>query len=131
MPRRTRSPALRAHPEALAAGKPAPIAFARGKLAESLVLYRNGNLPAARDAATSAYLEGFELVENSLDNVDKPLRLEIEREMLALRTAIAGGAATAVLEARVAKADALLASMPRASWTRANSRRRRPSPPRW
>jgi high-affinity iron transporter len=101
---------LRAHPEALAAGKPAPVAFARGKLAESLVLYRNGNLPAARDAATSAYLEGFELVENSLDNVDKPLRLEIEREMLALRTAIAGGAAPAAIETAVEKADALLAS---------------------
>ena len=101
---------LRAHPEALAAGKPAPIAFARGKVAESLALYRDGNRTAARDAAISAYLEGFELVENSLDNVDKPLRLEIEREMLALRAAIADGAAPAALEARVAKADALLAS---------------------
>ena len=80
------------------------------KLAESLALYRDGNRTAARDAATSAYLEGFELVENSLDNVDKPLRLEIEREMLALRAAIADGAAPAALEARVAKADALLAS---------------------
>jgi high-affinity iron transporter len=101
---------LRAHPEALAAGKPAPIAFARGKLAESLALYRDGNRTAARDSAISAYLEGFELVENSLDNVDKPLRLEIEREMLALRATIADGAATAALEASVARADALLAS---------------------
>ena len=101
---------LRAHPEAIAAGKPAPIAFARNKLAESLALYRDGNRAAARDAATSAYLEGFELIENSLDNVDKPLRLEIEREMLALRAAIADGAAPAAFEARAAKADALLAS---------------------
>jgi high-affinity iron transporter len=101
---------LRTHPEALAAGKPAPVAFARARLADALALYRNGDPAAARDAATSAYLEGFELVENSLDNVDKPLRLEIEREMLALRAAIGGGAATAVLATRIAKADALLAA---------------------
>jgi high-affinity iron transporter len=100
---------LRAHPEALAAGKPAPVAFARAKLAQSLALYQSANPAAARDAASSAYLEGFELVENSLDNVDKPLRLEIEREMLALRTAIAGGVPAAVLQAQVARADALLA----------------------
>jgi high-affinity iron transporter len=102
-------PWLRAHPDALSAGRPAPIAFARAKLAESLAHYRDGERTAARDAATSAYLEGFELVENSLDNVDKPLRLEIEREMLALRSAIAGGAATALLETRIARSDALLA----------------------
>ncbi len=101
---------LRAHPEALAAGRPGPIAFARAKLAESLTLYRDGNRSAARDAAISAYLEGFELVENSLDNVDKPLRLEIEREMLALRAAIADGVPTPAFESRVANAEALLAS---------------------
>jgi high-affinity iron transporter len=101
---------LRARPQALDAQKPAPIAYARGKLAESLAAYRAGDKAAARDAATTAYLEGYELVENSLDNVDKPLRLEIEREMLTLRAAIADGAATAALEARVAKTDALLAS---------------------
>ncbi len=101
---------LRAHPEVIAAGKPAPIAFARSKLAESLAFFREGNRAAARDAAISAYLEGFELIENSLDNVDKPLRLEIEREMLALRSAIAEGAAPAVLETRIAKASTLLAA---------------------
>ena len=101
---------LRAHPDAIAAGKPAPIAFARARLAESLALYREGNRAAARDAAISAYLEGFELIENSLDNVDKPLRLQIEREMLALRSVIGEGAAPSVLEASVARADALLAA---------------------
>ena len=38
-------------------------------------------------AAIAAYLEGFELVEGSLDNVDAPLRVEVEREMMALRNA--------------------------------------------
>jgi high-affinity iron transporter len=101
---------LRAQPAALAATKPAPIAFARSKLAESLALYRAGNRGAARDAAISAYLEGFELVENSLDNVDKPLRIEIERAMLALRQAIAQSAAPGALESAIASADALLAA---------------------
>ncbi len=101
---------LRVHPEALSAAKPAPIAFARAKLVESLALYRGGEQAAARDAAISAYLEGFELVENSLDNVDKPLRLEIEREMLALRESIARGAAPAAVEGGVAINDALLAA---------------------
>ena len=101
---------LRAHPEAIAAGKPAPIAFARARLAEALALYREGNRAAAREAAIGAYLEGFELIENSLDNVDKPLRLQIEHEMLALRSMIGEGAAPSALEAGVAKADALLAS---------------------
>ncbi|HTP63457.1 MAG TPA: cytochrome c/FTR1 family iron permease [Burkholderiales bacterium] len=101
---------LRAHPEALQAGKPGPIPFARGKLAQSLAALRAGDRAAARDAAVASYLEGFELVENSLDNVDKALRLDIEREMLALRAAIAAGEPAAAFEARVARIDALLAA---------------------
>ena len=101
---------LRAHPEALETAKPAPIAYARAKLGESLVAYRGGDRTAARDLAITAYLEGFELIENSLDNLDKPLRLEIEREMLAVRSAIADGAAADALKQRIARADALLAA---------------------
>jgi high-affinity iron transporter len=100
---------LRSRPQALDAQKPAPIAYARSKLAESLAAYRAGARSAARDAATTAYLEGFELVENSLDNIDKPLRLEIEREMLAVRAAIAAAAPAAPLEAQIARTDAILA----------------------
>jgi len=101
---------LRAHPEALQAGRPGPIPFARGKLAQSLAALRAGDRAAARDAAVASYLEGFELVENSLDNVDKALRLDIEREMLALRAAIAAGEPAAAFETRVAHVDALLAA---------------------
>ncbi len=104
---------LAAHPEALSAGKPSPIAFARESLASALAAYRKGEVAAAREAATVAYLEGFELVEAPLDNIDKPLRLQIEREMLALRSAISGGAALATLEASVATADTLLSTAQR------------------
>jgi high-affinity iron transporter len=101
---------LRARPQAIDAQKPAPIAYARRRLADSLAAYRADDRNAARDAATTAYLEGFELVENSLDNIDRPLRLEIERAMLAVRAAIAEGVPGAALEARIARATALLSA---------------------
>lgn len=101
---------LRAHPEALAANKPPPIAFARQKLADTLAAYRKGDRASARDAATTAYLEGFELIEAGLDTVDKPLRLEIEREMLSLRTELGRLDAPKVIAAQVARIDKLLAS---------------------
>jgi high-affinity iron transporter len=100
---------LRAHPDALAAGKPMPIAFARQKLAEALSAYGRGDRTAAREAATTAYLEGFELVEAGLDNVDKPLRLSIEREMLGLRAAFGGDEGRERIAGQVAEVDALLA----------------------
>lgn len=101
---------LRAHPEALSAGKPAPIAFARQTLAQALADYKLGERAAAREAAVVAYLEGFELVEAGLDNVDKPLRLEIEKEMLALRGSIAASVPADALEGQVRRIDKLLAA---------------------
>ena len=99
---------LRAHPEVVVLEKPLPIAFARQKLAEALAAYQKGDRNAAREAATSAYLEGFELVEAGLDNVDKPLRLGIEREMLAVRTQLSRDGDAAVMAKQVAHIDGLL-----------------------
>ncbi|HUK03747.1 MAG TPA: FTR1 family protein [Burkholderiales bacterium] len=101
------------HPEALSEVKSAPIAFARESLSRALASYRKGDAAAAREAATVAYLEGFELVEAPLDNVDKALRVEIERDMLALRTAIGRGAPADLLAAEVARVDARLAEAQR------------------
>ena len=101
---------LRAHPEALAAGKPAPIAFTRQTLARALAAYRRDDRAAARDAAIVAYLEGFELIEAGLDNADKPLRLAIEQEMIGLRNGIAAGVPAEMLAAQVRRIDALLAT---------------------
>jgi high-affinity iron transporter len=100
---------LTAHPEALAASGPSPLAFARAKLDESAQLYARGDHEAARQAAIAAYLEGFELIENSLDNVDAPLRMEVEREMMALRSAIGSGQATDGVNAQVGRIHTLLA----------------------
>ena len=100
---------LVAHPEALAAGRPPPIAYARESLARALASYRAGDVAAARDAATVAYLEGFELAEAPLDNVDKALRVAIEHDMLALRTAITRGAPADELAAAISRVDGQLA----------------------
>ena len=101
---------LKVHPQALEANKPMPIAFARQQVAASLVAYEKGDRAAAREAATTAYLEGFELVEAGLDNLDKPLRLSIEHEMLELRTALEREGALESLKAKAAHIDSLLAS---------------------
>ncbi|MGQ0545141.1 MAG: FTR1 family protein [Betaproteobacteria bacterium] len=98
---------LRAHPEAL---RPAPLAFSRQKLAESLEAYRQGQRAAAREAAITGYLEGFELAEASLANVDTSLMRETEREMLELRAAIERGEPVEAFAKRVERVDTLLAS---------------------
>ncbi|WP_240636196.1 FTR1 family protein [Caldimonas tepidiphila] len=106
---------LAAQPQALAAGAPSPIAFARQKVAEAVQAAGRGDREGARQLAIAAYLEGFELIENALDNVDAPLRQEIEREMMALRAAVGGsqpGAAAQQvsnrLEPLLARAEAQL-----------------------
>jgi high-affinity iron transporter len=105
---------LRAHPEVLAHAsvtvKPAPIAFTRARLAEALAAYDKGERTAARQLAISAYLEGFELIESSLNNVDGNLRLETEREMMALRNLIGEGADAAAVRVQAARVEALLAA---------------------
>jgi high-affinity iron transporter len=99
---------LTAHPDALTSAAPAPLAFAHNQLDASAQHYARGEREAARQAAIAAYLEGFELVESSLDNVDAPLRQEIEREMMALRNAIGAGALADAVGAQVKHLHALL-----------------------
>jgi high-affinity iron transporter len=99
---------LTAHPEAVRAAGPAPLALTRAKLEEALQAYRKGEREAARQAAITAYLEGFELVESSLDNVDAPLRANVEREMMALRTTISEGKPADMLAEQIASVGRLL-----------------------
>lgn len=98
---------LRAHPAVL---KPAPLAFSRQKLAEALEAHRSGNAVAARNAAITAYLEGFELAEAALANVDPGLMRGIEREMMELRAALERSEPPAEFARRVERVDALLAA---------------------
>jgi len=101
---------LRAHPEALNEGKPSPIAFARQRIAEALAAFEKGNRETAQELAVSAYLEGFEIAESGLDNVDHELRMQIEREMMALRKSIGDGIGAGDLRKQASRVDNLLSS---------------------
>ncbi|MGY1489679.1 FTR1 family protein [Methylobacillus pratensis] len=99
---------LAAQPSALQAVAGNPLNISRSKLEAALAAYREKDYANARQHAISAYLEGFELVENSLDNIDKPLRLEIERHMMDLRSAIARNASADEVEAQIDQINDLL-----------------------
>lgn len=99
---------LRSAPQALAAGKPSPLVFAVLTLQQSLDLYRRGQRTQASQLAVQAYLEGFELTEAQLHNVDPELMLRTEREMMALRQSVQSGAPLTQVEAQTAAVIALL-----------------------
>lgn len=99
---------LTAQPSALQAVAVNPLDISRDKLEATLTAYRKGDEASARQHAISAYLEGFELVENSLDNIDKPLRLDIERHMMDLRSAIARKASAEDVETLINQINDLL-----------------------
>ena len=99
---------LRKNPDVLFAGRPAPLAYAREKLKESLAAYRAGDQKAAYKAAVTGYLEGFELAESGLDAVAPGLRRTVEDGMTAYRNAIREGVPVAELEDRAASLMALL-----------------------
>lgn len=100
---------LRAQPQALAVGRPAGVALAAGLLDQALAGYRRGEGERARRLAIAAYLEGFEPVEASLDNLDAGLRRDIEGAMMAVRQDIAAGVPAEALAQRIDGAKALLA----------------------
>lgn len=99
---------LRRNPDALNAGKAAPLEFARDKLAESLAHYRKGDAAGATQSALTAYIEGFELVEAPLSAVDEPLMREIELLMIDFRAQVKSGAPLAQVELLATKVDAAL-----------------------
>jgi high-affinity iron transporter len=100
---------LVAHPEAVAAAQPAPLDFATAKLAASVAAYRKGDREDASRLAIQAYLEGFELVETSLGNVDGDLMRRGERAMMDFRGVVQAGAPVGEVEAKAKEATALLA----------------------
>ncbi|WP_157269865.1 FTR1 family protein [Azohydromonas aeria] len=82
---------LRAHPEAVSAGKPAGLALARSQLQRSVEAARAGDMSAATQLGLSAYLDGFEPIEPTLSARNKPLMAQVEARMLAYRAALAAG----------------------------------------
>lgn len=72
---------LRNHSELLESSKSSPLQISQQKLQESLQAYQNRDFKQAYELAVNAYLEGFELAEAALSNVDPEMKTEIEREM--------------------------------------------------
>lgn len=98
---------LRHHPDIFTDTAESPLARSRRLLHESLGAYRQGQSQAAQELAVSAYLDGFELVEASLDTLDRPLRTTIETGMLEYRQLLRSGAPLARVEARESALQAL------------------------
>ncbi|MCG8433009.1 MAG: cytochrome c/FTR1 family iron permease [Gammaproteobacteria bacterium] len=69
-----------------------PVEFAITQLRESLNAYRSNEREQAYKAAVQAYLEGFELIEAGLSNIDYALLLKVEAQFVDYRNAIRRGA---------------------------------------
>lgn len=76
---------LRANPAFLTPSRQSTLLFATEQLDKALEHYRSGDQSNARRFAIAAYLEGFEPMELSLENLDPVLHRDIDREILAVR----------------------------------------------
>lgn len=99
---------LRAEPQALVTTRHATLIFATEQLDHALIRYRAGDVTGAQRFAIAAYLEGFEPMEISLASLNAQLRLDIEREMMAIRQLINGGASAEVLAMKIEQSKGLL-----------------------
>jgi high-affinity iron transporter len=100
---------LLTRPDLVDSGRESPIAVSERLLAASLAAYRDGRRVDAQRLAISAYLEGFELIEATLDTLDRDLRVRTEAEFTRLRSAIAAGAPAADVDRQAARVTELLA----------------------
>lgn len=101
---------LRQNPGKAKIAAESPLAFTGRHLDESLAAYRAGDISLAQRLAVTGYLEGFELVEASLDASDRALRQDIETQMTAYRNLLRAGAPIAEAERQAALVHTLLAS---------------------
>ena len=106
---------LRLHPDRLFEVTQTPLLLSLERLKASEKAYLASNFKSAQYLAVSAYLDGFELIENSLNAHNPELRKQIEANMLALRQHVASPGksnqvkdAIAILEGQLKKAEALL-----------------------
>ena len=84
--------AQRAKPQVQQRGPQELIDYTRTTLEHSLQAYREGDHEQAYDLSVGAYLEGFELVESALDNLDADQRKTTEHALMAYRQSIQDGA---------------------------------------
>ena len=83
--------AQRAQPPQVKRGPVQLLDYTSATLDKSLAAFRNGDHEQAYDLSVAAYLEGFELVESSLDNVDANVRKDTEKALMAYRQSLQDG----------------------------------------
>ncbi|WP_312602228.1 FTR1 family protein [Pseudomonas luteola] len=100
----------RAKPPVQQRGPAQLIDYTRATLDKSLAVYREGEHDQAYDLSVAAYLEGFELVESALDNLDATLRKDTEKALMAYRQSLQDGLAVEEAQARLDIAKTKLAA---------------------
>ncbi|MCP1509527.1 high-affinity iron transporter [Pseudomonas marginalis] len=83
--------AQRAQPPQVKRGPAQLLDYTAATLDKSLAAFRNGDHEQAYDLSVAAYLEGFELVESSLDNVNANVRKDTEKALMAYRQSLQDG----------------------------------------
>jgi len=83
--------AQRAQPPQVQRGPGQLLDYTATTLDKSLAAFEAGDHEQAYDLSVAAYLEGFELVESSLDNVDANVRKDTEKSLMAYRQALQDG----------------------------------------
>src|SRR5262245_39316697 len=104
---------LRTRPDLAANPRGSALAHSMQLLSESLQAYRQGDARRSQELAVSGYLDGFELIEPSLDAVDRSLRVTIESEMIRYRTMLREGAPPSAVEAQAERLQTLLSEAQR------------------
>ena len=100
--------AQRAQPPQAKRGPAQLLEYTASTLDKSLAAYRAGDHDQAYDLSVAAYLEGFELVESSLDNIDTQARKDTEKSLMAYRQSLQDGLPVAQAEQRLAEAKVKL-----------------------
>ena len=93
--------AQRAQPPQVKRGPAQLLDYTAATLDKSLAAYRAGERDQAYDLSVAAYLEGFELVESSLDNVDANVRKDTEKSLMAYRQSLQDGLSVEQAEQRL------------------------------
>lgn len=100
--------AQRAKPPQVQRGPAQLLDYTASTLDQSVAAYARGDHEQAYDLSVAAYLEGFELVESSLDNVDSTVRKDTEKALMAYRQALQDGLPLEQVNERLALAKAKL-----------------------
>ncbi|WP_439870860.1 FTR1 family protein [Pseudomonas syringae] len=100
--------AQRAQPPQVQRGPAQLLDYTGVTLDKSLAAYKAGDREQAYDLSVAAYLEGFELVESSLDNVDANVRKDTEKSLMAYRQSLQDGLPLPQVEQKLEVAKAKL-----------------------